>query len=44
MASDYIRTIVAKLGQTYELSSTQVDLPENIAKKIITWGKKKYTG
>jgi 2'-5' RNA ligase len=40
MASEYIRSIVAKLGETYDFSSTQVDLPEDIAKKIIIWSEK----
>ena len=29
----------AKLGQTYSYASTQVDLPENLAAKVIAWGK-----
>lgn len=38
-AYDYLRSIVAKLGKKYDLSSTQVNLPESIAKKIISWSK-----
>jgi len=35
-----IRIKTAKKGQDYELSSTQVDLPEDLADKVMSWGKK----
>jgi 2'-5' RNA ligase len=31
--------LVEKKGQTYDFSSTQIDLPVEIARKIVAWGK-----
>jgi 2'-5' RNA ligase len=38
-ASDLMRMVVAKMGVTYDSSSTQVNLPEDLAKSVIEWGK-----
>lgn len=35
-----LRVIVAKLNGTYDSSSLQVDLPKDLAREIIAWGKK----
>jgi len=35
-----IRTIVAKLNGTYDASSLQIDLPEDLAEAVMAWGKK----
>jgi mannose-6-phosphate isomerase-like protein (cupin superfamily)/2'-5' RNA ligase len=34
-----VMTKTAKIGQTYSYASTQVNLPEDMAKDIIAWGK-----
>lgn len=34
------RVIVAKLNGTYEFSSLQIQLPEDMAKSVMSWGKK----
>jgi len=38
-ASETLRSIVAKLNGTYKFSSTQVNLPLDLAQRVITWGK-----
>lgn len=32
----------AKIGETYDHSSTQVDLPEQIAREVMVWGKANF--
>lgn len=44
LASDILRSTAlklktAKLGQSYDYSSTQINLPDNLSKSIMSWGK-----
>lgn len=38
-ASDMLRMVVAKMGVTYDSSSTQVNLPEDLSKSVQEWCK-----